>query len=365
MVQSSLPRSLCHLACQLISLLTAEPISPEAARRKTHSAKLVANARMSATASVQPDGMWKVGSSSSAVWPGIYGMPDTGLARAVQCIVGRGTLLDLGAGAGQYGAFFKSCPAGSRPRWTGFDGNPDIEAFSLKGPPGAWTRPLNLCEAGPDAARSLAGSSAYDWVMSVEVGEHLPARCIPRFLGLLNHSARSGLILSWGTDTRGRGHISPKPVAEVQGLVTALGFVLAPWVGSWLRAHAFAPWLQHNPQVYVRTGGDAHARLLSPGWSPNADAARPRPPASDLVGSEASADARAAVQRCPDPGVPMSRTFTAHSWWRRRVRLFAARNCTAMRRLMPCACEMPDTRATRALQLQGARLRAAGWREPK
>ena len=138
----------------------------------------------------QRDGSWKV--DSGVTWPGVYGLADSGLARAIQCLVGRGTLVDIGAGAGSYGAWLEGCAPRERPQWIGYDGNVDVESFTRHGPPGALTRYLNLCDASARAKLPM-----YDWAMSIEVGEHLPATCIPNYLALLNATARYGIVLSW------------------------------------------------------------------------------------------------------------------------------------------------------------------------
>eukprot|EP00966_Prymnesium_polylepis_P168812 3903379-Prymnesium_polylepis.1 len=59
---------------------------------------------------------------------------DMGLARAIQCLVGNGSIVDVGAGAGQYGAFFAACST-PRVQCGGFDGAPTVENLSASGPP--------------------------------------------------------------------------------------------------------------------------------------------------------------------------------------------------------------------------------------
>eukprot|EP00966_Prymnesium_polylepis_P034005 790821-Prymnesium_polylepis.1 len=52
--------------------------------------------------------------------------------------------------------------------------------------------------------------------MSIEVGEHIPRKCIPNFVRVLTKLSRLGIVLSWAHHGQpGRGHVSPKSKAEV------------------------------------------------------------------------------------------------------------------------------------------------------
>ena len=130
-----------------------------------------------------------------STWPGPMNILDAGLAQIVLEIVGSRSLLDVGAGSGQYGAWFEaqrqraaSVPV---PAWRGVDGGDSIEEYTRRyGPPGSLTRQVKLC----DPALRLPPAS---WAMSIEVGEHLPEACLHSYVSLLSRSARTGLIVSW------------------------------------------------------------------------------------------------------------------------------------------------------------------------
>ena len=165
---------------------------------------------------VTSTGAWNI----SGRWPGHpHVPPDAGVGHSLRCLLGEQSVVDIGAGAGQYGAFFGAC-SGRRPKWSGFDGALNVEAISATGPPGAFTRHVDLCDANVDVGR-------HDWAMSLEVAEHLPSHCLPGFIALFNRSARVGVVLSWGQDQRGRGHISPRRPAEVEQLMSAYGWFAA------------------------------------------------------------------------------------------------------------------------------------------
>ena len=104
----------------------------------------------------------------------------------------RSSLIDFGAGVGQY------CTAllgfDRQQRCASYDGAGNVEEVSngfVK-----WvdmTTPLSLPRA--------------DWVMSLEVGEHIPYASEPMFIRNLHAHNCRGIILSWGHKTRGKvGH---------------------------------------------------------------------------------------------------------------------------------------------------------------
>jgi hypothetical protein len=263
----------------------------------------------------QADGTWNV---QSREWPGVYGAPDNGVARSIQCLVGNRSLVDVGAGAGQYGAWFAGCdPYDAQPKWSGYEGNADIEEFSRRGPPGAFTRHLNLCNT------SASALPVHDWAMTLEVGEHLPTECIPRYISLLNATARYGIVLSWGSDKFGRGHINPKHLDEVVQLMAAAGWTINHAASMWVRGNAYTVWLRRHVGVYLRNHtslADALARDV------------------DLPLGALSRSQLSAIRACPVHPAEM------HKTWRKRLANSYGRvnNCTAMRQHLQCRCALAD-----------------------
>jgi len=268
----------------------------EAAQRARRNGGLVA---------IRPDGAW-VTVADGGAWPGVYGPADAGLGRALQCIVGAGTLLDLGAGAGQYGAFFSGCPR-PRPAWEGVDGNPRVEAFSRLGPSGAFTRRLSLCDL--EAASSV---QVHDWSMSIEVAEHLPPSCVPRYLRLLNTSSRIGAVLSWSSEMGGRGHRSPRSSEAVVKLMGEMGLAIDEAASVWVQGQCALPWLRKNVRVYLRRS-----------------VASPFPTLARL-------------QRCPSAtesaSVVESRVRHRLRAGRVHAKAHEGRNCSDMQRRLSCYC---------------------------
>lgn len=185
-------------------------------------------------------------------WPAPYHFLDDRLASRIQSLVGTRQLLDIGAGSGQYGAFFerrrRSADVGV-PLWSGVDGAENIELFtSRKGPPGARVRFANLC----DPALRLPTA---DWVMSLEVGEHLPSSCLATYSRLLSRTAREGLLLSWAHPHQGgKCHINTRTAEWVEQTFGALGWSVDRHETAACRAEARYEWLRHNVFVFRPKG---------------------------------------------------------------------------------------------------------------
>ena len=111
-------------------------------------------------------GQWNVSCATSgafeidadARWPAPFHYVDSGLARIILEIVGTASLLDVGAGSGQYGAWFEAARQRGEPApsYSAVDGATNIEAFTrAHGPPGALVRHHNLCDpAAPRLQKS-------------------------------------------------------------------------------------------------------------------------------------------------------------------------------------------------------------------
>ena len=173
---------------------------------------------------------------------------DLGVGLCVASAAAGATVLDVGGGSGQYGALFHMLNASAteppldwmpktqfhrviRPgrgwlpapsAWMTFDGTPGIENFTRTyGPPGALAREANIC----DPATRLP---VHDWVLSLEVGEHLPTWCLANYVALLHRSNRKGIVLSWSAIAAGSCHINSKPPYLVASAIRGLGYVEVP-----------------------------------------------------------------------------------------------------------------------------------------
>ena len=102
------------------------------------------------------------------------------------------SLVDLGCGSGWYTRFFNShfpCD--------GYDGHPDT-----------FTNTNGLCSV-LDLSYDQKFEKKYDWVMSLEVGEHIPEEYESVFINNLHQNNTFGIILSWAVIGQGgHGHVN-------------------------------------------------------------------------------------------------------------------------------------------------------------
>jgi hypothetical protein len=121
------------------------------------------------------------------------------------------SILDLGAGVGQYGHALQS-RFPQRARWLGYDGAGDVEEYTR-----GFVRfaDLTLPLALPRA----------DWVVALEVGEHVPRAHELMLVRNLHAHACRGIILSWAC-YGGHQHVNRRPNEHVIENFARLGYWL-------------------------------------------------------------------------------------------------------------------------------------------
>ena len=155
------------------------------------------------------------------------------------------SLSDFGAGVGQMCSALAALDG--RHRCSSYDGAGNVE--EITGGYVRWvdlTRPLHL------------GRS--DWVVSFEVGEHVPNPMEPMFIRNLHAHNCRGIVLSWGSKTRGKSGQDDSnyhPISHLVGLFSSLGYSLRNNSAQWyLRDRGLAQggrstwphhfWFDHN-----------------------------------------------------------------------------------------------------------------------
>ena len=93
----------------------------------------------------------------------------------------------------------------------GFDGNPSTSTITE-----------GRCHS-LDLSKGFDFGVYWDWVLSLEVAEHIPAQFEETFIDNLVRHACRGLVLSWGNQA-GEGHVNLRPRHEVEALFAARGF---------------------------------------------------------------------------------------------------------------------------------------------
>ena len=148
------------------------------------------------------------------------------------------SVLDLGAGIGQYGHALLSAEPSAR--WRGFDGAGNVEAAT-----GGFVQFVDLT-----APVSLPRA---DWVLSIEVGEHVPSQHEAMLIRNLHAHNTKGLILSWaGVAQGGNGHVNNHSQEYLIKLFEALGYDFDEGASKGIRAAAFFSWFRQTLFIFRR-----------------------------------------------------------------------------------------------------------------
>ena len=163
---------------------------------------------------------------------------DPQLARALTRVITAGTVVDFGCGEGNYvrAALDRGIDC------CGYDGNPNTPRLSR-----------GLC-AVLDLSQRFDLNRKFDWVMSLEVGEHIPAQWEATFIDNLARHAVEGIVVSWAIPGQaGDGHVNCKSNADVVAAFEVHGLTLDRAASDYLRARAHRPWFHNTLLVLRRT----------------------------------------------------------------------------------------------------------------
>ena len=93
----------------------------------------------------------------------------------------------------------------------------------------------------------------YDWVLSMEVLEHIPAEFEVIALDNIDRATGHGVVLSWATlYQKGFHHVNNRSPAYVNQTMFNRGFRIDLSASRTLRNAATVPWLRKNLRVYIR-----------------------------------------------------------------------------------------------------------------
>jgi hypothetical protein len=189
-----------------------------------------------ATHAVMPNGAFCTSS---------YAGLDKELAIALLPIL-NGTVGDFGAGGGWYSSFFQNHSIESTP----YDASP--------------TRPASVHFADLTAPLD-ASVPAYDWVLCLEVGEHLPTESENVFIDNVAGHAKLGIVMSWAVPgQRGNGHVNNRPNDWVVEQLRSRAFTYDKDASELLRGKATFKWFKNTLMVF-RSGGINEAPKKSSG----------------------------------------------------------------------------------------------------
>jgi hypothetical protein len=93
-----------------------------------------------------------------------------------------------------------------------------------------------------------------DWIISFEVGEHIPKKYESVFMENMTKNARKGIILSWAeVGHGGDGHVNEMEIDEVMKKITQYGFKLDMQATDFLRSSSNRKcYFKRNILVFLR-----------------------------------------------------------------------------------------------------------------
>lgn len=147
------------------------------------------------------------------------------------------SLADVGCGEGKYVKYFMSKGLNAE----GFDGNLKTKEIS-KG----------LCSTF-DFSKPAKKFKKYDWVLSLEVGEHIPREYESVFMQNLNQLNTKGMILSWAVEGQsGKGHYNCRNNSYIIEKFVSMGYKYCEKDSMHLRQSSKAKWFKNTIMVFEK-----------------------------------------------------------------------------------------------------------------
>ena len=169
---------------------------------------------------------------------------DRGLVEALARHFRDSSVFELGAGKGCYTSALRRAGIPVR----AYDGAPGIAELT-----GGLVHTADLTS---DVTLQLGKKSA-DWVLCLEVGEHIPQKHEDVLLHNVLDTARKGVIISW-SNGGGNGHVNRRPNEYVIEEVERRGFEHVPALSKKLRAAVSnIDWFRRTIMVFRRRSADS------------------------------------------------------------------------------------------------------------
>jgi len=149
------------------------------------------------------------------------------------------SVVDLGCGAGYYVKSFREQIPGIV--IDGYDGNPNTPTMTN-----------NMCGI-KDLSIPFTFENKYEWVMSLEVGEHLPKKYEQIFIDNLCNNCSQGIILSWAVKGQGgSGHFNEQDNQYVKNQIEKRGFYNDIEAESILRSDCSLRWFRNTTMIFIK-----------------------------------------------------------------------------------------------------------------
>ena len=219
------------------------------------------------------------------------------LAQALALVFSGRTVVDLGGGLGHYVRYLRFHAKERVGRVRCYDGAPNVRLAThglcqrldlavpqpgVLGPPvpgggaagsgGSGGSGGGSGGGGGGGLGGGAGPEQSDWALSLEVGEHVPARYADAFLDNLARAATVGLVLSWAVPgQRGFFHVNCLANGEVVRRVEQRGFVHDVPLTAFLRGEAVGwrscAWFQNSLLAFRKRNATAPPDRWAKFWS--------------------------------------------------------------------------------------------------
>ena len=145
------------------------------------------------------------------------------------------SVVDLGCGMGYYVKIFKENNINA----SGFDGNPNTPELTN-----------GMCNI-LDLSNPIKFDKPYNWVMSLEVGEHLPKKYEDIFISNLHMNNESGIVLSWAVKGQpGDGHVNCQNNDYIKNKICSLGYTNDSDAENILRSKSSLWWFKNTIMVF-------------------------------------------------------------------------------------------------------------------
>ena len=162
---------------------------------------------------------------------------DEGLAIAIFSLIHHQSLLTFGAGKGHYELFLEEL---------GYTGS----RYSLDAAPSVENLTRGVVHFG-DLSQPLS-LQPHDWVLCIEVAEHIPPQYESTFMSNIVKHAKYGAIISWAPrQQRGHGHVNLKSREDVLTLFNSYGFKVCNDLTKLLGLRSNIPYLSRNTLVLL------------------------------------------------------------------------------------------------------------------
>ena len=146
-------------------------------------------------------------------------------------------IVDLGCGLGKYVSELNN----KNIDCDGFDGNPNTNSLTN-----------NLCYA-QNLSIPFQFDKKYDWVISLEVGEHIPKEFESIFIENLHNNNTKGIILSWALPNQpGYGHFNCQKNEYIKKKFIEKGYVNDIELESTLRNKCKLKWFKETIMVFKK-----------------------------------------------------------------------------------------------------------------